>query len=443
MFRLEEEINNWKVYLAKRESLGPEDICELEDHLRSQIEDLINSGLDEEEAYLVAIKRIGALDKISGEFEKYRIRQYWKQLIADKTSTGKIMLLSALVCASWIISRIFVLIEGPGQNLEFSYLINICFIIFPSIYAYYFFTAKPGITKLIIPAGAFFAGFVFLKFLPFKQASDTLNMAAAHLPLLLWVCAGYIIQGKEWSNAEGKINHFRLSGEVFIYGVLIGLGFGVLYGTTSLILDPADIKLSNILLNEFIIPLAIFGTPVLAAGLASLKKSVIDNFAPLLAKIFAPLFICVLLIFIGAVIIQGKKLLVNREFLISYDAVMILVTAMVIFIISSRGAPGRLIFTDYAALALMGTAIISDIIALSAVISRLISYGMSVNKVTMLGVNILLLANLAFLIYAYIAVLLKKKSERYLDTVQAVFVYIYSGWFALVIFIFPFVFNFK
>ena len=46
---LEERIAEWRSYLRRRQAIHQVDVDELEDHLRSQVADLREAGLDEDE----------------------------------------------------------------------------------------------------------------------------------------------------------------------------------------------------------------------------------------------------------------------------------------------------------------------------------------------------------------------------------------------------------
>jgi tRNA(Ser,Leu) C12 N-acetylase TAN1 len=83
---LEERIGQWREYLQKRPAVRSADIEELEDHLRSQIDALRQAGLDEDEAFLVAVKRLGDLDAISREFAIEYSERLWKQLVISPGS---------------------------------------------------------------------------------------------------------------------------------------------------------------------------------------------------------------------------------------------------------------------------------------------------------------------------------------------------------------------
>ena len=78
---LEAEIDRWRGYVLRRQAIASADVEELEDHLREQIEDLLANGLDHDEAFLVAIKRLGNLDAVSREFAREHSDRLWKQLV--------------------------------------------------------------------------------------------------------------------------------------------------------------------------------------------------------------------------------------------------------------------------------------------------------------------------------------------------------------------------
>ena len=80
---LEERIGEWRSYLAHRQAIHTMDVDELEDHLRSQVADLQEAGLDEEEAFLIAVKRVGALDSLSQEYAREYSERLWKKLVVD------------------------------------------------------------------------------------------------------------------------------------------------------------------------------------------------------------------------------------------------------------------------------------------------------------------------------------------------------------------------
>src|SRR5574340_1785536 len=78
---LEEQIEKWRSYLRRRQAVHPVDVAELEDHLREQIGALMGAGLAADEAFLVAVKRMGELDALTREFAREHSERLWKQLV--------------------------------------------------------------------------------------------------------------------------------------------------------------------------------------------------------------------------------------------------------------------------------------------------------------------------------------------------------------------------
>src|ERR671938_913881 len=85
---LEEQIDRWRSYLRRRQAIHSVDVAELEDHLREQIAALVDAGLAADEAFLVAVKRMGDLDALSREFAREHAGRLWKQLVVVPSDSG-------------------------------------------------------------------------------------------------------------------------------------------------------------------------------------------------------------------------------------------------------------------------------------------------------------------------------------------------------------------
>ena len=85
---LEEGIAEWRSYLRRRQAIHSVDADELEDHLRSQASALVEAGLTEDEAFLIAVKRIGELDALSREFAREHSERLWKRLVVAPDDGG-------------------------------------------------------------------------------------------------------------------------------------------------------------------------------------------------------------------------------------------------------------------------------------------------------------------------------------------------------------------
>ena len=173
------------------------------------------------------------------------------------------------------------------------------------------------------------------------------------------------------------------------------------------------------------------------------KKNLMENFAPILAKIFSPLFLIVMVVFLLTMVFTGKNPLVDRIYLIAFDAMLILVLALVLYTLSSRKEDEKIGLFDMISLALISSALIIDGIALFEILTRLFSMGITPNKMAALGENVLVLVNLGGLAYFYAQVIRKKGNFDALEKFQTDYLVIYAGWLAIVALLFPLFFAFQ
>lgn len=81
---LEGHIDLWRTHLGRSRTISPADAEELEDHLREQVEGLMAGGLSTDEAFLVAVKRMGSIDALTHEFAQEHSERLWKQLVLSE-----------------------------------------------------------------------------------------------------------------------------------------------------------------------------------------------------------------------------------------------------------------------------------------------------------------------------------------------------------------------
>ena len=81
---MESNIVAWKTEIATKSHLSVEDLAELEDHLRDEMEELQGAGLSEEEAFLVAARRMGSTSELAGELRQANLDKTWAQLPASE-----------------------------------------------------------------------------------------------------------------------------------------------------------------------------------------------------------------------------------------------------------------------------------------------------------------------------------------------------------------------
>ena len=143
---LEEQIAQWRLYLRRRRAIHGPDVEELEGHLRDQIAVLSQAGLTGDEAFLVAVKRMGSLDALSREFAREHSERLWKQLVlapdagdepSKTTLTETLAVLSLAVAAALTIKLPALFGFRLGGGDEPFYARNGSLFVLPYLTAYF------------------------------------------------------------------------------------------------------------------------------------------------------------------------------------------------------------------------------------------------------------------------------------------------------------------
>jgi hypothetical protein len=448
---LEEQIAQWRLYLSRRRAIHGPDVEELEGHLRDQMAALTEAGLAGEEAFLVAVKRIGSLDALSREFAREHSERLWRQLVippeaAGESGTAKraemLVVLGLAVAAALAIKvpAFFGLQLGGGD--EPFYARNAGLFVLPQLAAYFAWKRGLAVATCVWLVLPFAAAAIFANVFPFGKDSDTGALTAMHLPIALWLVIGIAYVGGRWFAGGGRMNFVRFSGELFIYYVLIALGGGVVAGFTMLMFGAIDID-AKWLVAGWLIPCGAMGAVIIGSWLVEAKQSVIENMAPVLTRIFTPLFALVLLGFLATMAWTGSPIDVKREVLIAFDLLLVLVVGLVLYAASARDPQRPPDFFDGLQLLLVVSALVVDALALAAIAARISEFGFTPNRVAALGENLILLINLAWSAWLYARFLLGSGSFAALEEWQIAYLPVYSVWGAFVVVVFPPVFGYR
>lgn len=454
---LEQRIGEWRSYVSRHQAVHTVDVDELEDHLRSQVEALTQAGLAPDEAFLVAVKRMGDLDSVSREFASEYTERLWKQLVVtqktgdESAASGRrdsrlAIGLAIAAAAAMKAPELFGKHMSDNADMDF-YVHNVSLLVLPFLAGFFAFKRalpRAGWFWQLIP---FLAGALIINLFPFardagNEPGQTEVLAFIHLPIAIWLCSGFAYMGGRWRNHDQRMNFVRFCGEWFIYFVLIGLGGGILIGFTIFIFDAIGFKVET-LVQQWIAPCGAAGAVIVAAWLVEHKKSVIENMAPVLTMIFTPLFTVLLLVFVATMILTGNAIDVGREVLIGFDLLLVLVLALLLYSISARdplAAPGRF---DRLQLLLVLSALVVDALALWAITARISEFGFSPNKTVALGLNILLLVNLGWSAVLYTRFLSKRSPFARLERWQTSYLPAFAVWAWIVVAIFPVIFKYQ
>jgi hypothetical protein len=255
--------------------------------------------------------------------------------------------------------------------------------------------ARVGIRVIGVLASLFILGAVAAHAYPLADDSQTFVLTAIHLPLALWLVVGFVYAGGDWRSDRRRMDFIRFTGEWLIYFALLGMGGGVLTAFTVGTFRAIGLDAEGFI-ESWLLPCGATAAVIVSAWLVEAKQSVIENMAPVLTRVFTPLFAATLLAFLGAFIWTNNGIDVERDVLILFDLLLVIVLGLLLYAISARDLTARPGLFDGLQLALVVSALIIDAMVLLAITGRITEWGFTPNKTAALGENVILLTNLAW-----------------------------------------------
>jgi len=446
MDQLESEIAEWRAYVAKSPAVNGHDIDELEAHLRDQIAEFDAAGLTPDEAFLVAVKRMGRLDDVSREFAREHSGRLWKQLVlsdGDGQEPADTRWVETLVFAVAVAVTVQVarLAAGfPGEESSWLFR-NASLLVLPFLAGYFAHRRRLVSRHWLVIAAPVAIAAVVINLYPYREGASTELLVAAHLPVVLWFVVAYAYMSGVVQSQERRMDFVRFTGEWLIYYVLIALGGGVLMGLTAGILEPAGIDAERIF--EWVLPLGAAGAVIVAAWLVESKQRVVENMAPVLTMVFTPLFAVMLIIAAIVYALTGLGGAFDRELLAVFDALMVVVLGLVLYGMSARDPSQEPGWMDRIQLVAVGSALVLDLMVLGAMVTRIGELGFTPNRTAALGLNLVLLVNLAGTAWLSARFLAGRSTFHRLERWQTSYLPVFGVWAATVVVVVPPLFSFS
>ena len=440
------QLDQWRHYLASDPALAAADLDELESHLRDQIDDLESVGLSGDEAFLIAVRRLGRVDDLSREFAREHSDRLWKQLVLGSDASGTAPDRGAALAIAFAVLAA-VLVKVPWLWAARPDLVqrNIPVLVLGVLAAYFLVRVRASRAAVAIVVAAFAGAAVLVNAYPFTPDAVTLVLTVLHLAVALWLVVGVAYTGGEWRSGRARMEFIRFTGEWVIYLTLIAIGGAVLTGLTVGVFTAIGVDAGRFV-SDWLLPCGAAGAVVIAAWLVETKKSVIENMAPVLTAVFTPLFTAMLLAFIAAALVQavggGSVIDAQREVLIVFDAALVVVLGLLLYTLSARDASTRARWFDALQLVMIIAALVVDVVVLSAMVGRIGAFGASPNKVASLGLNLILLVNLAWAAWLQFGFLRGRLTHGVLERWQTGYVPVYLAWCVLAAIVVPPVFGF-
>ena len=271
--------------------------------------------------------------------------------------------------------------------------------------------------------------------------TDSVVMALIHLPIVFWAFLGFVFMGDAWRETEARARFIRYNGELLVLASLVALGGMVFSGLTVALFE----LISGNVEDWYFQNVAIFGAAAVPVAGTYLYDAVFarrTGTAMVLARVFAPLFLAMAVTYLIVAFVGGQNPFIDRSFLITFNGLLLVVLGITVFSILERGDGATVGVVDYINLGLVVVTLLMDVLALTAILFRLASFGFTPNRVIVLGVNLIIMVHLAWICWTYVGLIRQRSGFAEMRRVVGSYLPVYVVWAAIVAFLLPLIFGF-
>lgn len=386
-----------------------------------------------------------AFNSLYPQLEDNQVTGYWDARLnfaKEDFSLGTNKGILFVVIASVIAGIIAKLPDLLAINEEFFYSRNIGFIVFPMLGAYFAWKNKlsTGKTAIMIITGI--AALIFINVLPDSDTSDTLVLSCIHLILFLWSILGFAFVGGVGNDGERRLGFLKYNGDLVVMTTLIVIAGAILTGVTIGLFSLIGYNIEKFYFDNIVV-FGLPAAPILGTYLTQTNPNLVGKVSPVIARIFSPLVLVMLVIYLIAITYSGKDPYNDRDFLMIFNALLVGVMAIVFFSIAETSKGGNSNSEKWILFLLCLVTIIVNGIALSAILFRIFEWGITPNRAAVLGGNVLILVNLVLVTLQLYKVLSRKADISGVGKVIASYLPVYCIWTTIVTFVFPLIFGFR
>lgn len=386
-----------------------------------------------------------AFNALAPEIRESGVLRYWDARLnfsKDEISWGSRAELFFVIVAAIVAGFTAKLPAIFGISEDFFYPRNIGFILMPALASYFAWKNRLATGKIIFIIAVSLAAMVYINSLPQVTTSDTLILSCIHLGLVLWALVGFAFTGTAANDAEKRLSYLKYNGDLVVITTLIVIAGGILTGVTIGLFSLIGWKIEEFYFQNVVV-FGLPAAPIFGTYLIQTNPQLVGKVSPVIAKIFSPLVLLMLLIYLAAIVYSGKDPYTDRDFLLIFNALLIGVMAIIFFSIAGTGAATKHRLEVQVLFLLSIVTIIVNSVALSAILFRISEWGLTPNRAAVLGGNVLILLNLLLVTYQLYRVTRGQSVLPAVGKAIAAYLPVYCAWVAIVTFLFPLFFGFR
>jgi hypothetical protein len=372
-------------------------------------------------------------------YERLRFQEFVTPLVHEKKHRPiqidrNLITMGILAVLSGLIGRLVFPMITQGRLTP----LNLVYLVFAALSALFLFkrSSKPiqwiPIVFLLIITG------IFLNMLPLQER-DSVLLSYLHLPVFLWTLLGWSFSGNDHQKQEKRVDYIKFNVDFALTYGAMALGGMVVTGLTLSLFSFIGMDVSEFYFENVVLFGAV-GLTVVAAFLASNNVGFSEKVIGPLAKIFSPLILSTLIVYLAFVLSTGRNPFIDRSFLLTFNGILLFVLAVTLLLIVEDEPHGEKKWFDYVHFGLITTALVIDVIALSSILFRLSSYGITPNRLAVFGLNTVVLVHLGWICLSYWNFLRNRSHRTSIRSAVTRYLPIYGLWAAMVAFGFPLLF---
>jgi hypothetical protein len=379
------------------------------------------------------------------ELADKRLAEFWRERLnyeSPEISWGSKKELVFVILAALFAGTLAKFPSIFNLNPEVFYQRNVGFLVFPMLTYFFLWKNNLPLKKTLFSSAVFLIALIFINLLPADNKSDTLMLSCMHLPLLLWAVLGGAYLGDGIMNSSKRLEFLRYNGDLAIMSGLILIAGGFLTGITVGLFSVIGFNIKDFY-ADYIVVFGLPAVPIVATYITQTNPHLVNKVSPVIAKIFSPLVLITLVVYLVAIFVSGKDPYNDRNFLMVFNLLLLGVMAIILFSVAETSRKNENRADSFILFALSIITIIVNGIALSAILFRISTWGITPNRLAIMGANILMLVNLFMVSFRLFKSVSKKADISEAGNSISMFLPIYLLWIIIVTFIFPLLFHFR
>jgi hypothetical protein len=288
----------------------------------------------------------------------------------------------------------------------------------------------------------FIVSIIYINLLPDIKSSASINLVYIHMPLLMWCTYGLVFIDFDLKDKSKLIEFIKHNGDLAIMGALILIAGGLLSGITIGLFKAIGINIEKFYSHNVII-VGLVSAPIVTTYILKNYTTLTNRIASIIANIFSPLVLITLIIYLIAIVVSGKDPYNDRDFLLIFNIMLIGVMAIIVFSVSETSMNMKQKFNEMVLFILSIITLIINLIALSAIFYRVGEYGLTPNRLAILGSNILIFINLILITIDLFKINFKNTELEKVEFTISKYLPVYIIWTLIVVFGFPIIFGMK